>query len=191
LEGCLPETGLVRLAGANGSGKSTLIETLDSNLAPVSGMALVAGERVGSPGAKRMTAVCRTRVDAFPEMTIYDHLYFTSKFHAEPLDSLLELSSQFGLERWLDSPFHQLSTGVTRRAWLIVCLARSAPVALVDEPFLGLDSEATREVVRLLHSLSQDRLVVVVAHDWPRDLAYGSELVLGTSSPLVGGKPGD
>jgi ABC-type multidrug transport system ATPase subunit len=174
----LPDTGLVRLSGGNGAGKSTLIETLDSNLPPVSGTALLDGEPLGSPGAQQVTAVCRTRVDAFPEMTIYDHLYFTSRFHRQPLEDLLATSSAFGLDPWLDTPFQQLSTGVTRRAWLILCLARTARVALVDEPFLGLDALGTEEVVRLLTSLARERLVVVVAHDWPEGLGYGAELVL-------------
>jgi ABC-type multidrug transport system ATPase subunit len=176
---------VTRLGGPNGSGKSTLIETLDSTLAPIGGTALVAGERLGSPGAMRMTAVCRTRVDAFPEMTVYDHLFFTSKFHRQPLDSLLDTSSRFGLDPWLDTPFHQLSTGVARRAWLVVCLARDGRLALVDEPFLGLDDTGTGEVVQLLTSLAQTRLVVVVAHDWPGDLAYANQLTLAPAAPPV------
>jgi len=169
---------LVRLSGTNGSGKSTLIETLDSNLTPVSGSALVAGEPLGSRAAMRMTAVCRTRIDAFPEMTIFDHLYFTSKFHGESLETLIEVSGSFGLDPWLDAPFTHLSTGVARRAWLVLCLARQAALALVDEPFLGLDANGTEEVVRMLSSFSLSRLVVVVAHDWPRHLSYDDEVLL-------------
>lgn len=70
-----------------------------------------------------------------------------------------------GLDTSLDAGGAGLSGGQARRLTIARTLLRGSSVLFVDEPFAGLDRDATARVAETLRSLASERIVIVIAHD--------------------------
>lgn len=166
----------VGIIGPTGSGKSTLIQHMNGLLKPTSGRVIVNGIEVGSDSAD-MKQLRRTvgLVFQYPEHqlfeeTLRDDIAFGPRNleldSAEVQRRVEWACSAVGLpEDLLDrSPF-ELSGGQMRRAAIAGVLAMECDVLILDEPTAGLDPRGQSEILKLLGSLSQQGLtVIMVSH---------------------------
>ena len=145
------------LLGGNGSGKSALAAAL------VGEGQLIAGARSELPRSQLVSfEVQRALIEAEREKDDSD---ITGEvFLGTPVRELLlaghpditqPLVEAFGLADKLDRGFRQLSTGETRKLLLIRAIATEPELLVLDEPFDGLDVDATAQLVDQLHRLAQ------------------------------------
>jgi len=179
--------GLYLLQGPNGSGKSTLVETLSGHLRQSAGTVRLAGVDSRSPRAAAVRRICRTEPALYPTMTVHDHIVFASGWAGADPDAGLRRAGRHGLGPWLDEPAERLSTGNRRKLWTIVCTCGGFDVAVLDEPFNGLDVASAAELCAELAEWAEHRAVLVVAHRPPAELAPTAVLTL---PPGTGGTPG-
>lgn len=150
------------LLGESGAGKSTVLQAM---VGVLPGPALVEGsityhgadapiELLGLPRdrrrawAKRVSLVSQSAQTALPPTTRLHRSLARAARSRGSVDGLLE---RVGLAPELAGRYpHQLSGGQSRRALLALALAGQPEVLLVDEPTVGLDTDAATRVLELL-----------------------------------------
>lgn len=170
--------GLVRVAGPNGSGKSTFVELVSGYLRPWAGTVTVNGSAAHAPGARAARRVCRTQVALYARMTAADHLAFGARAAAADVSEQLERADRYGLGPWLQTAAADLSTGNARKLWLVLTTGGAFALAVLDEPFNGLDDEGRTVLLDELDRWRAGRRIVLVAHEPPAGLPEDDVLEL-------------
>ncbi|WP_020380223.1 ATP-binding cassette domain-containing protein [Nocardiopsis potens] len=158
---------LTAIVGESGAGKSTLFDLLLGLLTPGTGRITLDGRPVRPDDI----AVVSQRPVLFAG-TVRDNL--TAADAAEEPDITAAcraagiLDEVLGLPRGLDTEVAEaganLSGGQRQRLALARALLARRPVLLVDEPTSALDADRAAEVVRTLHRVARDRIVIMVSH---------------------------
>ncbi len=144
---------LFGLLGPNGAGKTTLIKILTTLLAPTSGRAWVAGFDVSEQPAEvraRINMVSGGEASGYGLLTVRENLWMFSQFYGIPpreadrrIRALLEV---VGLADRIHTKSSDLSTGLRQKMNIVRGFLTDPEVLFLDEPTLGLDVGASREV---------------------------------------------
>ncbi|WP_459523914.1 ABC transporter ATP-binding protein [Leuconostoc lactis] len=149
---------IVALIGLNGAGKSTTINHIIGERLPQSGKITLNGvDLVQDPSNfKSQLAYIPEQPILYDELTLGEHLDLMLAAHdldkAAVWPEVVNLLDLFRLTdklHWLPSHF---SKGMRQKVMLVSAFMLNAPLLLVDEPFLGLDTLAHRDVVRLIQA---------------------------------------
>jgi ABC-2 type transport system ATP-binding protein len=157
------------LLGPNGAGKTTTLRMLAGLYAPDAGTARVAGFEIapGRPGGPEL----RARVGLLTEQPgFYDRLtarenllYFGELHKAERARQRTgELLERFALAPHADRPFAELSRGMKQKLAIARALVHEPEVIFLDEPTVGLDPEATREVRAVIAELAAEHATIIL-----------------------------
>jgi len=162
------------LLGPNGAGKTTLIKILTTLLAPSSGWAKVAGMDVlGQPNLirQRINMVSGGESSGYGLLTVRENLWMFSQFYGIPskeanlrIKKLLEV---VGLADRANSRSSNLSTGLRQKMNIVRGFLTDPQVLFLDEPTLGLDVGAARDVRGLVQQWMDDdrkRTVLLTTH---------------------------
>jgi ABC-type multidrug transport system ATPase subunit len=166
---------ILGLLGPNGAGKSTLLAMLATVLRPSSGT-IRYGTLEPSAGA-----VLRSRIGVlghdlflYPELTARENLAFFAGLYGIANSDVRARAAleRAGLETRGDDPVANFSRGMRQRVALERALIHDPRLALLDEPFTGLDDASTEALLGRLRALRNSGAIVVLAtHDL--DLAEG------------------
>ncbi len=89
----------------------------------------------------------------------------------------LELIEQVGLTSHKNHKASKLSGGQKQRAVIARALAKDCPIIVADEPTGNLDSKSAEQVMKLLHDISENKLVIVVTHDFEQVENYATRKI--------------
>lgn len=89
----------------------------------------------------------------------------------------LELIEEVGLTSHKNHKASKLSGGQKQRTVIARALAKDCPVIVADEPTGNLDSDSSKIIMELLFSVSKDRLVIVVTHDYDQVSQYATRKI--------------
>jgi ABC-2 type transport system ATP-binding protein len=141
------------LLGPNGAGKTTLIKILTTLLLPTSGTATVAGFDVVNETAKIrrvINMVAGGEQSGYGLLTLREQLWMFSQFYGltqrdgwRRVDELIEIT---GLVEQRDQKVRTLSTGQRQKLNFARGLLNDPWVLFLDEPTLGLDVAAARDL---------------------------------------------
>ncbi len=160
------------LLGPNGAGKTTTVNLFLNFVQPTSGVARVCGiDSAASPLlARQQLAYIPETVMLYGNLTGLENLdYFStlSTGRRHPRQALLALLREAGLQE--EAPLRRVSgysKGMRQKVGVAIALAKSAKALLLDEPTSGLDPLAANEFARLVESLRQRGMaVLMVTHD--------------------------
>lgn len=152
----VPNGEIVALIGLNGAGKSTTVNHIIGELQPQMGSIVLNDNNIVSePTAfKSQLAYIPEQPILYDELTLAEHLHLMLAAHEKDNENTWErvvsLLTMFRLEdklNWL--PIH-FSKGMRQKVMLVSAFMLNAPLLIVDEPFLGLDTLAQRDVVSLM-----------------------------------------
>ena len=164
----------VALIGPNGAGKSTLLKAIAGLVPRDSGTIRWRGTAVKKWSREFAYLPQREEVDwSFPitvrglvEMGRYPQTGWWRKFSAEDTAAVDRALESLALLDLQDRQIRELSGGQQQRAFLARALAQEAHVLLLDEPFTGLDRNASQLLGDLLAKLAHEgRLVIASHHD--------------------------
>lgn len=164
----VPRGSVYALLGRNGSGKSSTVRCLLGQQRATAGKAFVFGLDAWSNRRRIMgkVGVVAENPNIPPEMTARRLERFLSRlsrtWDREKFDSRLE---SFGVPR--DTRFDRLSKGQQRQLSLTAAISSSPEILILDDPTLGLDPVARRELFEELVVELADRgtTVFVTTHD--------------------------
>jgi ABC-2 type transport system ATP-binding protein len=145
------------LLGPNGAGKTTLIKVLTTLLAPSSGEAFVAGYNVLSQPQfvrPRINMVSGGESSGYGLLTVRENLWMFSQFYGMPSKAanqrITDLLKMVGLGDRVNTKSSDLSTGLRQKMNIVRGFMTDPEVLFLDEPTLGLDVGASRDVRGLI-----------------------------------------
>jgi ABC-2 type transport system ATP-binding protein len=148
---------LFGLLGPNGAGKTTLIKILTTLLSPSSGHAYVAGFDVEKQPDKvrpRINMVSGGESSGYGLLTVRENLWMFAQFYglntADANRRIKELLEIVGLADRINTKSSDLSTGLRQKMNIVRGFLTDPDVLFLDEPTLGLDVGASREVRRFI-----------------------------------------
>ncbi|SMF11885.1 heme exporter protein A [Tistlia consotensis] len=156
LDFVLPPGGLLLLTGPNGSGKSSLLRLLAGLLRPAAGRLTSGGQPVFEElGAYQARLHFLGHQEAAkPVLSGRENLEFWCRLRGAGTARIDAALAAFELEELAAQPMRLYSAGQKRRLALARLLAAPAPLWLLDEPSVGLDS---RSVARLVAEIEAHR----------------------------------
>jgi len=141
------------LLGPNGAGKTTLIKILTTLLSPTTGKAWVDGLDVDSQASeirRRINMVTGGETSGYGLLTVRENLWMFSQFYGldygttnQRINELLDL---VGLADRKSTKISDLSTGLRQKMNFVRGFITDPQIIFLDEPTLGLDVGASREV---------------------------------------------
>jgi len=156
------------LLGPNGAGKSTLIRILTTLLAPTSGTAVLDQyDIIKQPEKVRsIIGVCPQNSTLDMELTAYDNLDFYGKLVNVPEDILdkriWELLEMTGLSDRAYMRAGTFSGGMRRKLEIVRAFIHRPLILFLDEPTIGLDPEARREVWQQIEELNREKTTIIL-----------------------------
>lgn len=158
------------LLGANGAGKTTTVRMLCGLTAPTEGDALVMGHSIRSDAGevKRVLSVSPQETAVAPRLTVRENLVLMARLHDMDAKSAArraeQLMEELSLTDRAKDRAGKLSGGLQRRLSIAMALVSDPQVLFLDEPTLGLDVRARRELWQLVSALKQKMTVVLTTH---------------------------
>ncbi len=154
----------VGLIGPNGAGKTTLVKMLSGIIAPTSGELSVLGywpNKLENAFKKQYAVVMGQKSQLFFELTPTDTFRLFKELYEIPtieykqnVDYFVDL---FGVAEFLNVQVRTLSLGERMKMELIVALLHNPRVLFLDEPTIGLDAVAQRQMRSFLREVNRDR----------------------------------
>ena len=159
-------TGLI---GPNGAGKTTLIKMLTGIIAPTSGKLSVLGFTPDEPrdSFKRQYAVVMgQKSQLFFELTVNDILRLFQAIYEIPEREFQEnkrfFVELFQVRELMDVQVRTLSLGERMKMELMVALLHNPRVLFLDEPTIGLDAVASRQIRKFLREVNRERHTTIL-----------------------------
>lgn len=161
----LPTGQIIGLLGPNGSGKSTLLKLAAGLYRPNAGTVLIAG-RPPDRRTKAMVAYSPEVDHLYPWMTVRETLRFVGAFFDDWDEQRADRLREFmGLRS--GQKVGAMSKGMRARLRLVLALARSAPLVLLDEPLSGIDPPSRRRIVDAIVSeyRAGQQTIIISTHE--------------------------
>jgi ABC-2 type transport system ATP-binding protein len=155
---------LLALLGPNGAGKTTLVRLLLGLAPPDAGSVSVFGaDPHGGSVQPRLGAMLQ--VGRVPEtLRVREHIDLFSSYYPAPLP-LQETFHIAGIEDIKDRPFGELSGGQKQRVLFGIAMCGNPDLLFLDEPTVGLDVEARRQMWSQIRTLiARGKTVLLTTH---------------------------
>jgi ABC-2 type transport system ATP-binding protein len=152
--------------GPNGAGKTTTIRILAGLSLPTSGEVRVDGLDIhrDSLRIKAMTGYVPDRPFLYEKLTGRELLQFVvNLYHREWRDCearAAELLRYFDIDQWANARIENLSHGMKQKLVLVSALVHDPALLIIDEPMVGLDALAQRQVKLLFRRLAEEQKTV-------------------------------
>jgi ABC-2 type transport system ATP-binding protein len=157
--------------GPNGAGKTTTIRIISGLSLPTAGTVEVNGiDVIAEPvRAKAIMGYVPDRPYLYEKLTGRELLHFVADLYrkewreCEP--RAVELLRYFGLGDWIDARIENLSHGMKQKLVIVSALVHDPAVLVIDEPMVGLDALAQRQVKQLFRRLADEgKCVFLTTH---------------------------
>lgn len=164
----IKEGELFALLGTNGAGKTTTIKMLSTLILPTEGKIKIAGYDIAKDSVKikEIVNVSPQETAIAPNLTVKENLDFMAgvykiKNKNEKIDKLVKT---FKLQEVLKQKAKTLSGGWQRKLSIAISLINDPKVLFLDEPTLGLDVLARRELWTVIESLKGKITIILTTH---------------------------
>ena len=194
----IPPGKFMAIVGPSGCGKTTLLKIIAGINEETSGAITWGGRDLSEEdlSASEVGYVPQFSI-AFDELTIQESVSYALRLRVgkkhikSQTDAVATIIEQVGLKQLSDRKVKVLSGGQKRRLSLALELVTNPTLLLCDEVTSGLDPRSEKEIVSLLHSLSQntERIVVNVTHSLNHLDLYDIILVLYEGRVVYQGPP--
>lgn len=159
----------IGLIGPNGAGKTTLIKMLTGIIAPTQGSIDVLGyypNDLKNEFKKQYAVVMGQKSQLFFELTVNDTLRLFKEIYEIPEEKFQEnkryFMQLFGVEKLMDVQVRTLSLGERMKMELIVALLHNPRVLFLDEPTIGLDAVASKQIRKFLKEVNEEQKTTII-----------------------------
>ena len=189
---------LFALLGTNGAGKTTTIKMLSGLILPTSGDIEIENMDMKKDifKIKEILNVSPQETAIAPNLTVKENLEFMAGVYqiSNKEKKIDELIKQFKLEEILNKRTKTLSGGWQRRLSIAISLINYPKILFLDEPTLGLDVIARKELWKVINELKGKITIILTTHymeeaeslsDRIGIMANGKLVDVGTSEDLI------
>jgi len=180
----------VTLVGPNGAGKTTLLRILATLARPTGGSVRIAGLDPAKNGeqARRLIGFLSHHTLLYDDLTAEQNLNFYARMY--DLDDasarIADLLEQVGLAARRRDLVRTFSRGMQQRLSVARAVLHRPQVLLLDEPYTGLDPNASQALTDLLTALAGEGCTILLTtHNLERGLAVGKRVVVLTQGRIV------
>lgn len=158
------------LLGQNGAGKTTAIKMLCCLLTPTSGDAVLLGDSIltSCEAVKQKLNISPQETAVAPNLTVKENLMLIARIYgadkAAAREKAAEAMRSFDLGDRANDRAKTLSGGLNRRLSIAMALISDPKILFLDEPTLGLDVRARRELWAQLTQLKGSITIVLTTH---------------------------
>ena len=181
----IPDGQVLALIGPSGAGKSTLIRCVNRLVEPTDGTAILNDINLTKLSSRGLRKSRRKIGMIFQEYALVERLtvmenvlsgrlgyvgfwrsYFR-KFPSEDVKEAYRLLDRVGLLDMADKRADELSGGQRQRVGICRALIQNPELLLVDEPTASLDPKTSRQIMRLINELCEERglTAIINIHD--------------------------
>ena len=166
----------VVITGESGSGKSTLLNVLSGLDSYEDGEMYINGEETSHYTEEDYLAYRRKYVsnifqyfNLVNSYTVYENIelamLMNGKNKKECKKEVERLIGLVGLTKYKHTLVSKLSGGQKQRVAIARALANDSPIIVADEPTGAIDTKSAKEIIELLHKLSENKLIIIVTHN--------------------------
>lgn len=161
---------LFSLLGVNGAGKTTLIKMLTCLLKPNDGEAYILGKSVltQSSEVKELINLSTQETAVAPNLTVRENLMMIAGIYGMDRETAksrtAEMIEKLSFDEYENQRAKTLSGGWQRKLSIAMALITQPKVLFLDEPTLGLDVLARRELWELVRSLKGKMTIILTTH---------------------------
>ena len=167
---CVNEGELFALLGVNGAGKTTTIRMLSCLSKPTKGDAFIFGNSVveDTSKVKRLINVSPQETAVATNLTVRENLEIMARIYgfdrSQAERKASQIVSEFSMEEVENSRAKTLSGGWQRRLSIAMALISEPKVLFLDEPTLGLDVLARRELWKAITDIMGKVTIMLTTH---------------------------
>lgn len=189
---------LFALLGTNGAGKTTTIKMLSGLILPTSGSIKIENKdmKKDTLKIKEILNVSPQETAIAPNLTVKENLYFMAGVYQiqNKETKIEELIKQFKLNEVLNKKAKTLSGGWQRKVSIALSLINDPKILFLDEPTLGLDVIARKELWKVIEGLKGKITIILTTHymeeaenlsDRIGIMSNGKLVDIGTSNELI------
>lgn len=173
----------VAITGESGSGKSTLLNVISGLDSYEEGEMYIMGEPTSGFSREDLEEYRKKYIgnifqtfNLINSYTVYQNvelvLLMSGYDKKEIPEKIREIIARVGLSDYEKTKASKLSGGQKQRVAIARALAKETPIIVADEPTGNLDSKSAAEIIRLLHELSKDKLIIIVTHNYDQVEPY-------------------
>ncbi len=166
----IEEGELFSLLGVNGAGKTTTIKMLSTLTKPTSGDALIYDYSINNDAnkIKELIDISMQETAIARKLTVEENIEFYAKLSGLNKDkveeSKKELYKSFELDKVRKKKASKLSGGWQRKLSIALALVSKPKILFLDEPTLGLDVIARRELWKVIRELKGKMTIILTTH---------------------------
>lgn len=178
------------LLGDNGAGKTTTIGMLTTLLPPTAGYFKICGfdGRKQSEKTKGLFGVVSQDVAVYQELTVWENLKFLADLYGieekKAQTRIEKLLARYDLADRINEPAERLSGGMQRRLAIACAMVNSPRVLFMDEPTVGLDPGARRQIWATIKELKTLGVTILLTTHYLEE----AELLADRIGIIKGGK---
>jgi len=187
----------VALLGPNGSGKSTLLRLLAGLSKPTAGTIRIGGWELPreADAVRAQIGLVSHKPLLYDNLTARENLRFFARLYnlRDPDPRIDDLLGRVGLAKRGDDRVRGFSRGMQQRLSIARALLHDPHVLLMDEPYTGLDQDASAVLDTLLLDAQRDgHTILMSTHDLERAARLTSRIlilsrgILGYDAPAAG-----
>ena len=189
---------LFALLGTNGAGKTTTIKMLSTLILPTDGEIKIRGLDIikDRQEIKELLNVSPQETAIAPNLSVKENLEFMAGVYQikNKNEKIKELIKVFKLDEVLNQKAKTLSGGWQRKVSIAISLINDPKILFLDEPTLGLDVIARKELWAVIERLKGKITIILTTHymeeaeslsDRIGIMAKGNLVDVGTAQELI------
>ena len=189
---------LFALLGINGAGKTTTIKMLSTLILPTDGEIKINGLDIAEyrQKIKELINVSPQETAIAPNLSVKENLEFMAGVYqiSNKKEKINELIKMFDLDEVLNQKAKTLSGGWQRKVSIAISLINEPQILFLDEPTLGLDVIARKELWTVIENLKGKTTIILTTHymeeaeslsDRIGIMAKGKLIATGTPNELI------
>jgi putative ABC transport system ATP-binding protein len=191
---------LAALKGRSGSGKTTLLNCIGGLDRPTAGTVQVFGRDLSELGEDELALWRRHEVGfvfqsfgLLPTLSAYENVDLMLRLievpSAERRERTMQCIELVGLKKWMHHRPHEMSGGQQQRVGIARALANHPRLLLADEPTGELDSNTSREILKLFKDIvATEHITVLMSSHDPLVDKFADEVVLLKDGQITNSK---
>ena len=183
------DSGLVAILGNSGCGKTTLLNMIGGLDRPDGGKIFVNGKRMNGLFSGHTDNIRNKNIGYIfqnyhlvDDMTVFDNVAMPLRMLGVRKKDKLKENVYYALEKvglycYRNRPATALSGGERQRVGIARAIVKNPGIIIADEPTGNLDSGNSLEVMNIIKTISKEKLVILVTHEWELAEFYADRII--------------